>query len=178
MVDTVYKVNDSEYPKRVLSHNCNLTWCYLHTHSYACTEEFNQSGTHRTRQMLVYHIFKIIFRQYPYWPKFLQVIIVTAPVLKQHNLSEGYSIWICPISSGFKNFIASPHKIIKDWSFSVIISQVMGFTLECIVVNHLSSTLSNCPDLGCFNVCHSKMSFTLPLHTTNDQHSSLDFVTS
>jgi hypothetical protein len=57
------------------------------------------------------------------------------------------------------------HFIIKYLSFSIIIGLVMGFTLECIVVNHLSS-----PDLGCFNVYHSKMSFTLPLHTTNDHH--------
>jgi hypothetical protein len=54
----------------------------------------------------------------------------------------------------------------------------MGFTLECIVVNHLSIALSSCPGLGFFSVCHSKMSFTLPLHTTNDYHWSLSFVTS
>jgi len=49
----------------------------------------------------------------------------------------------------------------KDLAFSVIIDSVTSFPSECITVNHLYNTLSNCATLGCFNACCLKRHFTL-----------------
>jgi hypothetical protein len=46
-----------------------------------------------------YKIFQII-KQDQNFPKFVQVLFVSAPVLELHNYSEEYSIWISPSVAG------------------------------------------------------------------------------
>ena len=54
----------------------------------------------------------------------------------------------------------------KELAISIIIDSVISIPPECITVNHLYNTLSNCANLGCFNVCSLKRHFTLSTDAT------------
>ena len=56
-----------------------------------------------------------------------------------------------------------------------IISPVTCFPLECIAVNHLYNTLSNCTNLGSFNLCCLQRSFFLALDAINDSNWTFSF---
>lgn len=49
----------------------------------------------------------------------------------------------------------------KDLALSIITDSATSFPSECITVNHLYNTKSNCANLGCFNACCLKRHFTL-----------------
>jgi hypothetical protein len=56
----------------------------------------------------------------------------------------------------------------KKTVFPIMKDPVTWFPSECIAVNHLHSTLSNCNNLGSINVCHFNRPFTLALNAINN----------
>jgi len=67
------------------------------------------------------------------------------------------------------------HSFIKNLASLIIKGPVTGFPSKHTDVNHLHNTLTNCTNLGCFNVCHLRTPLTLHLDVINDCHRSFCF---